>query len=180
MMKKITFTLMFMTLILTSQANEEGKKIFTSRCTACHKIGGRLIGPDLKNVTQIREHGWLVSFIQSSQSMIKAGDPLARQLFIDYNQNVMPDNRDLNEEQIVNLLAYIEVQSNALESKENDQQKVKVDKTDLMGLKLEQAKAEAAIMASPYFKIIYWGFAIIMVAFVMWLGKVIAALATRD
>src|ERR1022692_4820347 len=29
---------------------KKGKELFTSTCTACHKIGGKLIGPDLKDV----------------------------------------------------------------------------------------------------------------------------------
>jgi len=77
-------------------------------CGACHTIGkGKLIGPDLKGITESRDKEWLYSFIRSSQTMIKEGDELAVQLFKEYNKMPMPDN-DFTDEQIEGLLAYIE------------------------------------------------------------------------
>ncbi len=76
-------------------------------CAACHTIGkGKLIGPDLKGVTERRDEAWLISFIKSSQTMIKSGDEIAVQMFEEYNKIPMPDN-PLTDEQIKGLLSYI-------------------------------------------------------------------------
>ncbi len=77
-------------------------------CAACHTIGkGKLIGPDLKGVTERHDREWLYSFIRSSQTMIKNGDPTAVKLFEEYNKIPMPDN-NLTDEQIEGILTYIE------------------------------------------------------------------------
>jgi len=77
-------------------------------CGACHTIGkGKLIGPDLKGVTERREETWLLSFIKSSQTMVNNGDPVAVQLFEEHNKIPMPDN-NFTDEQIKGLLTYIQ------------------------------------------------------------------------
>jgi cytochrome c551/c552 len=78
-------------------------------CKACHNIDGpKLIGPNLKGITERREEAWLIKFIQNSQAMIEAGDPIAVQVFEENNRIPMPPNPQLNEEQIKDLLLYIE------------------------------------------------------------------------
>jgi cytochrome c2 len=69
-----------------------GEEIFNSGCYACHTIGGgRLIGPDLLGVSERRSEEWLVEFVQHSQSMVEAGDPVAVSLYEEHNKVVMPD-----------------------------------------------------------------------------------------
>lgn len=77
-------------------------------CAACHSIGkGKLIGPDLKGVTEKRDKDWLYSFIRSSQTMVQNGDEEAVKIFEEYNKIPMPDN-DFSDDQIAALLSYIE------------------------------------------------------------------------
>lgn len=77
-------------------------------CSACHTIGkGKLIGPDLKGVTERREEAWLIKFIQSSQTVIKSGDKIAVKLFEENNKVPMPDN-PLTDDEVRQLLKYIE------------------------------------------------------------------------
>ncbi len=77
-------------------------------CMACHQIGkGRLIGPDLKGVTQRRDKEWLVKFIQNSQVVVQSGDPIAVKLSEEHNKIPMPPFA-YTPEQIGVLLAYIE------------------------------------------------------------------------
>jgi mono/diheme cytochrome c family protein len=86
----------------------EAKKIFTQRCMACHTFGkGIKVGPDLKGVTQRRPIGWLLKFVRSSQTVIQGGDPVARQLFRDFKQQLMPDWTDLSEDQIGAILDWL-------------------------------------------------------------------------
>lgn len=76
-------------------------------CIACHTIGkGKLIGPDLKGVNDRHDEAWLISFIRSSQTMVKNGDPTAVKLFEENNKIPMPDN-NLTDDQIRGILTYI-------------------------------------------------------------------------
>lgn len=102
-------------LILTLIAQFFTVSIFTQNqpppefatCTACHTIGkGKLIGPDLKGVNDRHNEAWLLSFIRSSQTMIKNGDPVAVKLFEENNKIPMPDNI-LTDDQIKGILTYI-------------------------------------------------------------------------
>jgi nitrate reductase gamma subunit len=86
----------------------EAKKIFSTRCMACHTFGkGIKVGPDLKGVTERRQRPWLLKFIRSSQTVIKSGDPIATELFATFKQQQMPDWTDLSEEQIGSILDYL-------------------------------------------------------------------------
>lgn len=72
-------------LFLLSSARVDGAEdaagFFRQNCTSCHTIGGgRLVGPDLKNVMQRRDRAWLESFIQDPKGVLDSGDPYAQKL----------------------------------------------------------------------------------------------------
>ncbi len=92
---------------LTAQDVEHGKKIFQQNCSACHKLGTRLVGPDLVGVTQRRDLDWIIRFVQNSQELIKSGDEIAVKLFEKFNKVPMPP-QPLSEQDIKDVLAYIE------------------------------------------------------------------------
>ena len=76
-------------------------------CKACHTIGGgKLVGPDLKGVTDRRDEAWLIKFIQNSTELIQSGDADARQVFEENNNIPMPPN-NLTDAQVKDLLLYI-------------------------------------------------------------------------
>lgn len=82
-------------------------ELFEDECSLCHTIGGGdLKGPDLLGVNDRRPQSWLLKFIRSSNSMIKAGDPVAVGLYSKYNQNDMQD-WDYSESEIIEILTYI-------------------------------------------------------------------------
>ncbi len=109
-MKKIFLLIPLLFLVsmtLTIQAQNNGEEIFKSVCSACHTINkGRLVGPDLSGVYQIRSNEWLISFIRSSQEFIKSGDTAAIAIYDEYNKIPMPDNKFSNE-QILSVIEYI-------------------------------------------------------------------------
>ena len=71
---------------------EQGEDFFRLTCLACHTVGGgRLIGPDLRGVTERRSEAWLIDFIQHSQAIIQSGDAEAVALAADYPGLIMPD-----------------------------------------------------------------------------------------
>jgi len=85
----------------------EGEDLFKKTCAACHTIGqGRLVGPDLKNVTEKRSQDWLISFIKSSTKKINSGDADAKAIFEEYNKLLMPDN-NYTDAQVLAVLDYI-------------------------------------------------------------------------
>ncbi|NLN31738.1 MAG: c-type cytochrome [Bacteroidales bacterium] len=99
--------LFFFSVSSVVRAQNSGEEIFESNCSACHTIGGgRMVGPDLSGVYQIRNNEWLISFIRSSQQMIKAGDSAAVAIYEEYNRIPMPDNR-LSDAQILSVIDYI-------------------------------------------------------------------------
>jgi len=90
---------------------QDGESSFKKICLACHTIGkGKLIGPDLKDVSQRRDANWLVSFIKSSQDLISSKDVDAVAIFEEYNKIPMPD-ANLSDAEIKQLIAYIDEQS---------------------------------------------------------------------
>jgi cytochrome c/class III cytochrome C family protein len=90
---------------ISAQTAEDEKNFL--QCKACHTIGGgKLVGPDLKGITDSRDEIWLIKFIQNSQSMIQAGDELAIKVFNDHNKIPMPSH-SLSDEQVKGILLYI-------------------------------------------------------------------------
>jgi cytochrome c2 len=70
---------------------QDGEQLF-QQCKACHTIGqGKLLGPDLLDISKKRDAQWLKNFIKSSQTMIKIGDADAVALFEEYNKLPMLD-----------------------------------------------------------------------------------------
>lgn len=109
-MKKIFLfpaALLLLNMTFSLQAQNNGEEIFKSVCAACHTINkGRLVGPDLSGVYQIRSNEWLISFIRSSQEFIKSGDTAAIAIYDEFSKIPMPDNK-LSNEQILSVIEYI-------------------------------------------------------------------------
>ena len=100
--------IIFMLAAITgASAQEQGKQIFQSQCTACHSVNSQLVGPALAGVEKRRDIDWITHFVRSSQAVIKGGDPYANGLFNKFNKIVMPDHPDLTDAQIKDIVAYI-------------------------------------------------------------------------
>jgi len=98
----------FLLMTGSVQAAETGEQIFTRICKACHTIGqGKLVGPDLAGVSQRYDPEWIIPFVQSSQTVIKSGDPAAVARFEEFNKLIMPDN-PISRSEVLSIIAYIE------------------------------------------------------------------------
>lgn len=91
-----------------AQSSEEGKTIFQAKCSGCHTVGGgKLVGPDLKGVTQQRDLQWIKDFIRDPNAMFAAGDPTAEQLLKEFNNVKMPP-LGLSPAEVDSVVAYLE------------------------------------------------------------------------
>lgn len=92
--------------LAVAQESSEGKAIFEEKCAGCHSIGGgKLVGPDLKDVTKRRDPQWIKSFISDPAKMI-ASDATAKQLLQENNNFTMP-TLGLTENQVEALVEFL-------------------------------------------------------------------------
>jgi len=82
----------------------EGEVIFKAKCTACHKITKKFVGPALKGVTQRRSPEWIMNMALNPEGMV-ADDPIAKKLLVEYNGAPMA-NQNLTEQEARALLEY--------------------------------------------------------------------------
>lgn len=81
-----------------------GADIFKTKCTACHKVGKKFIGPDVTGVLERRSPEWIMNMILNPDEMVSK-DPIARQLLIDFNGSPMA-NQSLTEKEARDILEY--------------------------------------------------------------------------
>ncbi len=92
-------------VIALVQGAAGGQQLFNQYCTGCHTIGGgKLVGPDLKDVTQRRDPQWIKQFITNPANMV-ASDPTAQQLRQGFN--ITMPTLGLTSDQIDQLVAYL-------------------------------------------------------------------------
>jgi len=72
-----------------------GKELFKTNCTACHKFGKKYIGPALKGVTTRRSPEWIMNMMLNPEGMV-AEDPIAKALLEEYNAPM--SNQQLSED----------------------------------------------------------------------------------
>ncbi|NQX82110.1 MAG: cytochrome c [Flavobacteriaceae bacterium] len=82
-----------------------GKKLFKSKCSACHRTKRKFIGPALKGLLERRSPEWAMNMIMNPEEMLQK-DPIAKQLMIDFNGAPMA-NQNLNEQQTKEVLEFI-------------------------------------------------------------------------
>jgi cytochrome c1 len=82
----------------------KGEAVFKAKCTACHKISKKFVGPALKGITERRSPEWIMNMILNPEEMIK-NDPIAKQLLIDSNGAPMA-NQSLTEDEARAILEY--------------------------------------------------------------------------
>jgi mono/diheme cytochrome c family protein len=119
-------------LVPEAASAQEAPRFFRQNCASCHTIGGgRLTGPDLKDVSQRKERAWLARFILDPKSVIDGGDPYAVQLKNDARGVVMPTVSGISKERAEALLDLIEAES-------------KLEKSQFIGLQIPDTPFTAA------------------------------------
>ncbi len=89
--------LALLTASVAASAQQNASDYFRQNCANCHTIGGgRLTGPDLKDVDQRKDRAWLVQWVQNPRAVLDAGDPYAQKLLQDSRGVVMPTVGGMN------------------------------------------------------------------------------------
>lgn len=90
---------------------QDGEATFKANCAACHSIGGgKLVGPDLKGITQKRKIDWIKKFIKNSAEFINSGDADAVAIAKEYNNMLMPPST-LPDAEIDLIIKYMQTKS---------------------------------------------------------------------
>ncbi|UJP66844.1 c-type cytochrome [Mongoliitalea daihaiensis] len=92
----------------SEEAIAAGKSIFNTNCKTCHRLDQKNVGPALRGVTDRHSIEWTTKFIRNSQALIATGDAEAVAIYNEYNQLAMPPHEFLSDDDVMNLLAYIE------------------------------------------------------------------------
>ena len=96
------------TLELPSEIDTElvasGQEVYEAKCTACHKVEKKFIGPSPKEILDRRTPAWVMNMILNPEEMVQK-DPMAKQLLMDYNGSPMA-NQNLTEEEARAVLEY--------------------------------------------------------------------------
>ena len=108
------FALLLITSINISfaQSADIGEGLFSSNCASCHYLGEedkKLIGPGLAgHINEKYTTEWLYSWIKNSSELIASGDEQAIEVYEKYNKSQMTAFPQFSNEDIDNILAYIE------------------------------------------------------------------------
>jgi cytochrome c len=93
---------------LDAEVNTElaakGEATFVAKCSACHKIDKKFIGPSPKGVLERREPEWIMNMILNPEKMI-AEDADAKALLMEFNGAPMA-NQNLTEGEAREVLEY--------------------------------------------------------------------------
>ncbi len=107
---QLTTMLLFLSFIMsgTNVSAKTGEEIFNTNCMTCHMLSDKsMTGPGLNGLMERRDPEWVAKWIRNSQELINSGDQDAIAIFEEYNKIMMP-NYDLSDEEMADLIKYIE------------------------------------------------------------------------
>ncbi|MEK7232895.1 MAG: c-type cytochrome [Elusimicrobiota bacterium] len=85
---------------------------FAQNCANCHTIGGgRLTGPDLKDISKRRGREWVIKFVVDPKRMLEGGDATTVELYKSYNNVLMPTITGMTAARVEQLLMLIDEES---------------------------------------------------------------------
>jgi len=95
----------------------KGEAIFKAKCTTCHAIDRKLVGPALgTQLTTETDDKFLTKWVQNNQALIAAKDPKAVAIYNQYNQSGMTVFADLSDGDVANILTYVRTTWKAIQS----------------------------------------------------------------
>jgi mono/diheme cytochrome c family protein len=105
---------------------------YRANCMNCHTIGGgRLTGPDLKDVGKRKDAEWLIGFMQNPKAVVDGGDAYAAKIVEASRGVVMPTLPGMTRYRAEQILKLIEAES-------------KLEKSQFQGIKISSKPFTAA------------------------------------
>ncbi|MFN8322325.1 MAG: cytochrome c [Chitinophagales bacterium] len=90
---------------LDTKLAEQGKTVFETKCTACHKTTDqKIVGPGLKGVTTRRQAAWILNMITNPVEMTQK-DPTAKDLLAEHLTQMT--FQDVSDDQAKQILEYL-------------------------------------------------------------------------
>jgi len=91
---------------------QDSPEFFALNCKTCHTIGGgRLTGPDLKNVSERKNRAWLIGFMMDPKAVLASGDAYAAQILAESRNVPMPNLPGMTRQRAEDLLNLIDAES---------------------------------------------------------------------
>ena len=91
---------------------KEVEQYFNQNCKVCHTIGGgKIIGPDLKGVSERADRDWLVKWMLDPAGVLASGDAYAQKILKESNGVPMIASAGMNATLAGQILDYIDTQS---------------------------------------------------------------------
>ena len=88
---------------LNSEMVEQGRKLFKSKCSSCHKLDKEYVGPAQRNVLDLRSPEYIMNMILNPGEMVKK-HPEARKMLAEF-MTPMPQ-QNIDREQARAILEY--------------------------------------------------------------------------
>lgn len=85
-----------------------GRTLFIDNCVRCHRFSFDMGGPRLQDITQRRDHDWLVKMIMNGEALVKAKDTAALAMYSNWGRATHPNFEHLTEEDINAIIAFID------------------------------------------------------------------------
>ena len=91
---------------------DEGKAVFLAKCSACHKISKRVVGPALAGITERRTPEWIMNMILNPERMV-VENAAAKKLLEEYLAPMA--NQNLTETEARQILEYFRTKTSTSE-----------------------------------------------------------------
>ncbi|HYK77800.1 MAG TPA: cytochrome c3 family protein [Daejeonella sp.] len=95
-----------------AQDAKAGAAIFKQKCTSCHAIDKKVVGPALKGINERHDEAWLIKWTKNAPAMIASGDPAAKKLYEENKPAMMTAFSELSDDDVKNIYAYIKAEEN--------------------------------------------------------------------
>ena len=111
-LKSELIALLLVFVATRSTVAQDTPDYYRANCMNCHTIGGgRLTGPDLKDVGNRKDAEWLIGFMQNPKAIIDSGDPYALKIADESRGVVMPTLPGMSRYRAEQILKLIEEES---------------------------------------------------------------------
>jgi mono/diheme cytochrome c family protein len=113
----VSFTLFAQTVPTDDESIKSGEQLFKTNCYTCHRVKQKWTGPALAGYeTRVPSIAWTIEWVKNSAKLIASGDEYANKIFKEYNNSQMTAFTNLKDDQILDILAYVEAEAKKVDA----------------------------------------------------------------